>query len=128
MKRVFIFETTDNSRKIATEVLQNSGFEVFSMNLDNQNLYNLKKNDPDLVIINSSESIMENCLNLIQELKAIYNNKTVPVILAGNVSDYNGYFFDPLNPQYYWPIDDFIEADCSNKEFLHKVNLLINSD
>jgi DNA-binding response OmpR family regulator len=114
-KKILIVEDNPLMLEVMTYILISNGYEVFALSNGNEVFNNIKRNHPDLVII---ESVLPGIggLEMCQLIKLNYTTRDLPVIMCTG----DGEQTDSLLEQTGAP-DDVLEKPFDIKSLIQKV-------
>lgn len=104
----------------------NSKYEIVKTTDSNNWIDDVCAYRPDVVVLKTDANNYDEQLSLLSQNKSLISENNTKVILASSVYNFAGYDFESLDYNKNHCISDIIEYDCSQDEFIRRLDFVCN--
>ena len=120
-KKIMVVDDDQDIVESITIILESAGYEFKSADCSFQCFEILRKEKPDLIVLDiMMETIFEG-FNVVYELKANPEYRLIPIVMVSSISKHMGFNVD----KDFLQVDEFMEKPILPNEFLKNIEKLI---
>jgi len=123
--RILIVDDDRDYQAAMRQLLENAGYEVLSAYTKQEGEAALKKENPDLVILDIMMTTSTDGFHFLYEMRAEKGDEMPPVLSVSVISKETGYKFSPTEDGDYFPADEFLPKPVDPQELLARVEALL---
>lgn len=129
-----------NTLKTILFVNLNNEFENKSFSFNSNNRYKIIKStdnknwiddlytyNPDVIVLKTDTDNYDDQLSIISQNKSFISENNTKIVLVSSVYSFAGYNFESLDYNKNHCISDIIEYDCSQEEFIRRLDFVCNN-
>lgn len=128
MKKILIIDDDEDFINAVKILLESEHYKVSSVNNTNGVLDLIKKQTPDLIILDVMMDTLDEGIQFSYKLRSDKKAKNIPILMSTAVAQSAGFKLSPDkdNVDGNWiPVDGFLEKPIKSKEFLQTVKKLL---
>jgi DNA-binding response OmpR family regulator len=120
-KVILVVEDEVSLRSALNDKLNNEGFEVVAAQNGLEGIQEIKKNKPDLILLDVVMPIMDG-LSMLREIKNDDKTKDIPVVILSNLGDQR----DILKAMEHETFDYLVKSDVTLEAIVAKIKSKLN--
>ncbi len=125
--RILIVDDDPDITEAIKMVLETEGYSVESASDGTAGLEHIKKNRPDLVILDVMMNTIDEGFVLSRELKSNPRLKSIPILMITSIGQKTGIDFEEASGDETWlPVDGFLSKPVEAESLLSKVKTLLH--
>lgn len=114
--------------EVATASLRTVPYRVEAAYDKEEGMKKIKKNKPDLVILDVMMEKLDDGFSMCRELKHDPELEQIPVLMLTGITKKTGLRFSPLTDGEYLPAEDLMDKPIKPADLLKRVKNLLNKD
>ncbi|MFW6138880.1 MAG: hydrogenase maturation protease [Spirochaetota bacterium] len=107
-------------------VLENNGYEVEAAYDGKEGYDKIKKEKPDVIILDVMMATVEEGFQLAYKLRNEPDLKNLPIVMVTSVGKVTGYKFDPKKDEDYLPVTEYLEKPVKPQTLLSAIEKALN--
>ena len=125
-KKILLVDDDPDLISAFEAILYNKGYEVITALSKNEGIDKLRKNDPDLAILDVMMDEEHDGFDMAREIKKA--NPALPVIMLTGISDVTGINFRAAMADPSWlPADEYLDKPVKPQELIDTIEELLNN-
>jgi DNA-binding response OmpR family regulator len=125
-KRILLVDDDPDLISAFEAILYNKGYEVITAINKNEGIDKLRKNDPDLAILDVMMDEEHDGFDMAREIKKSYPE--MPIIMLTGISDITGVNFRAAMADPSWlPADEYLDKPVQPQELVDTIEELLNN-
>lgn len=120
-KNILIIDNNIDLVETIKPVLENAGFDVIHIREGHKGLKRIKKDRPDLVILNIMMEAQEEGFHIAYKIKSGKDTANIPVLILTAAGQETGFVFDKEDDEDFFSVDELIEKPIDPDELVELV-------